>query len=347
MNILITENCNRNCQFCFAKERVSKSKFDSVHSDAKTDDSDFRYMSMERLESIMDMLEKAGEMQLRLLGGEPTLHPEFLKIVETAVSRGFGIQLFSNLIMSPETVDQLASYPPEKINILANVTPEKSDTERMKQRARYALEKLHKSIVVSLTITSPDFEYDFLIDYIEQYDLKRSIRVGVGMPIVGIENQYLPTSQYKAAGTAIASMARECIKSDILLGFDCGMVMCMFTEEEMGVITNNTQGLNIVCSPIVDIGVTGQIWHCFPLSQVLNMHMDQFSERRHMAAAYAKIIEPYAAIGCMNECLTCDYKRRNQCNGGCIAHNMKNMNRQPPLFVEEMKLEKVLEGIVR
>ena len=50
---------------------------------------------------------------------------------------------------------------------------------------------------------------------------------------------------------------------------------------------------------------------------------------------YKRLFAPYRSIGCRPECLTCPYMRRGQCSGGCLAHAINAMNRQPPDFVAE------------
>ncbi|MCB1172978.1 MAG: radical SAM protein [Leptospiraceae bacterium] len=325
-NILLTDSCNRTCQFCFAQERLGRNV---RRSDARPEDYT-SFMSMERIEQLLDLMVASGEKQFRLLGGEPSLHPQFLEIIHQALERDLNVLIFTNLIMPRSIVDALACLPSHRISILANVTPEQSDTPRMKERVEYALQRLHQSTVVSLTITAPGFEYRFLIDLIKKYNLIKRIRVGIGMPIVGRDNQFLATSDYKAVGTDIARMAVVCNEHDILPGFDCGLTMCMFSREEMGVIADCTQGLDIVCHPIIDIGPNGEVWHCFPLSEVLNTHIDEFSTRGQIEDFYRQAVAPYTTIGCMNQCIDCDYKRRGQCHGGCLAHTMKHLDRLPP-----------------
>lgn len=325
-NILLTDSCNRTCSFCFAQERLRRNR--RTGERVLAGDS---FLSTERFERILSMLEKeGGTRQLRLLGGEPSLHPGFADMVDSAIARGFHVLLFSNMILQERLVDRLAAHSPDRLSILANVTPESSDTARMKERAEAALIRLHAHTVVSLTIVQPDFRYRFLIDMIERLDLKRRIRVGIGMPIVGRDNSFLSTDLYKRVGSEIAAMALVCIDHSILLGFDCGLTMCMFTREEMGIISDCTEGLNIVCRPIIDVGPNGEVWHCFPLSEVLNTNIAEFEDFSAMRTFYQETVHPYRALGAMEECLACDYMKRGQCTGGCLAHTMRSLDRIPP-----------------
>ena len=287
-------------------------------------------MTREDIRAAMDFMERTDERSLRLLGGEPTLHPEFIDIVNEGLRRNFHIHLFTNAIMTKETADFLAGVPAERLSILCNISPQAADTERQKAMRLYALERLGSRISLGITITSPEFEYQYLIDHTKRFKLRPKLRIGVAQPIVGKENEYLKPSDYRAAGRAIANMARACIKEDILIGFDCGMTLCMFSEEELGVLATSSDGYTSLCDPIIDIGPNLDIWHCFPLSEVLNSNLKKFQNRREAGQYYRAVVGAYRNLGCKPECMRCDFKRRGQCFGGCLAHAMNSLNKLPP-----------------
>lgn len=326
-NILVTARCNRRCTFCFAQRRISE----MIQEKDKG-----LNMSREDIRYTMDFMERTDERALRLLGGEPTLHPEFVDIVNEALARHFHIHVFTNAMMSKEIADFLASLPKDRLSILCNISPQANDTERQISLRNYALDRLGDRVTLGITVTEPEFDYEFLLDHIRRFKLRKSIRIGVAQPIVGKDNVYLKTSDYRAAGRSIANMARACVKSDVLIGFDCGMTLCMFSEEELGVLATSSEGYSSLCDPIIDIGPNLDVWHCFPLSEVLMTNMRHFKTRREMVNYYRMLITPYKNLGCRPECLRCDYKRRGQCFGGCMAHAMNALNRLPPRRAEEV-----------
>jgi len=287
-------------------------------------------MSLDQIRTIMDFMERSEEKCLRLLGGEPTAHPQLKEIVNEAMARGFELSLFSNCMMSKTTADFLASLPPKRISILANVSPQNKDTPKQRELVAYALKKLGPIVQLGITLTSPDFEYEFLIETIDRYHLKRHIRIGIAQPIVGTGNEYLPPADYRETGRQITLMAITCCEHDILIGFDCGLTLCMFSEEEIGILAKRSEGFKCVCNPIIDIGPNLDIWHCFPLSEVLNTHLDKFKTRKQAHQFYDQLTKPYRTFGCMPQCHRCDFLRRGQCNGGCLAHAMNSLNKLPP-----------------
>jgi MoaA/NifB/PqqE/SkfB family radical SAM enzyme len=319
-NVLLTNTCNRRCSFCFAGSRVNIRKSKS-NGDL--------YMAREKVRWIMRFMAASGEMQLRLLGGEPTLHPEFMEIVEEALEKGFHVHVFTNGIMKKEIADFLGNLPPEKFSLLCNISPQVKDSESKVKKRNYALRKLGEKAQVGMTLTEPEFDLSTLIDTIKAYGLRKRIRIGIAQPIVGRDNAYLHPSDYRRTGKAIVDAARQCIEKEILLGFDCGLTLCMFDDAEIGFLMRNTEGFVIRCSPILDIGSNLDVWHCFPLSEVLNSSMTRFSHRNEIVAFYNRIMNPYRALGCKPECLRCAHLHRGQCSGGCLAHAMKTLNRVP------------------
>jgi len=301
MNILLTNDCNRHCSFCFARSIVNQNK----------PDQDSPHMTHANFYKILDFLDNSGIKVLRLMGGEPTQHPEFCDFVQEAFDRGFKFSVFSNFMMTKETADFLEQFPKSRFSFLANVSHQKSDTEEQLEQVNYALSKLNDKTNVGCTVTGPDFEYQYLLDFIKKYNLKKRIRVGIAQPIVKATNEYLLPKMYKETGKAIVKMAQKCIKDEVLLGFDCGLTHCMFTAAEIGIMSKITEGFKIHCSPIIDVGVNLEVWSCFPLSNVYVTHLDNFKTRAEIENYYTAKLEKFKTFGCRPECQKCIYMLRS------------------------------------
>jgi radical SAM protein with 4Fe4S-binding SPASM domain len=326
VNILISKYCNRRCTFCFAQQRLGKNAGGAAGNP---------FLSRDNLRRIRAVLKRSGETDLRLLGGEPTMHPEFVEIVREAVDDGFNIHIFTNGMMPAATADFLASLPPDRFSMLVNVSPQANDTPRQKEMVAYALGKLNTRAKLGITITGFDDDFVHIIETIDRYRLQRRVRVGIAQPIVGQANAYLHPSRYREAGTYIVSLAEKFYGSDILIGFDCGMTLCMFDEAQIGRLFTISEGLRMLCNPIIDVGPDMDVWHCFPLSEVLITRVDAFACRNEMVSHYHKAVKPYRSLGCKPECLRCRFFRTKQCTGGCLAHAMNALDRRPPALLPE------------
>lgn len=319
MNILISKHCNRRCSFCFARQRLGKNAVGGAP-----------FMSRENLRRIMTFLKSSGDTNLRLLGGEPTMHPQFTDLVQEALDEGFSVHIFTNGMMPEKTADFLGAAPEGKVTLLCNVSPQANDTPPQKARLEYALSKLSRRLCVGITITSTKDNFDFLHQYLDTYGLQRHVRVGIGQPIVGQSNDFVPPSTYPEVGTFIMDLAEQFHSRGVLLGFDCGLTLCMFTEAQIGRLFFITEGFKMLCDPIIDVGPDMDLWHCFPLSNVLVSQIDRFANQQEIVNHYQKAVRAYKSMGCRPECLQCKYLRTRQCNGGCLAHAMNALSRKPP-----------------
>lgn len=324
-NLIITSLCNRSCKFCFAKSRLDQIKQQKKNI----------HMPFGEIIEVFDHLHNSETRVVGILGGEPTLHPQFRQIIEEAQQRGFHIKLFSNGIMGSKLADFLCGLEAGSISIICNISDFEVDSPSKQAKRDHALKKLGRMVTPGVTISDPNFDYRYLIDFIKRYDLNRRIRVGVAQPIVGQNNAFFPPEDYPELGQAIVKMAKECIKEDIVIGFDCGMTLCMFTEEQLGILMTHTEGFKSLCNPIIDIGPDKEVWSCFPLSEVYRTKLSAYESYQTICEYYQRIFRPYRSIGCRPECLSCKYMQRGQCKGGCIAHAINSMNRKPPNFVAE------------
>lgn len=78
--LFLTERCNLACAHCYVNATPSRG------SD----------MNLETAQSALDLFGRLDIFDLRLTGGEPTIHPHFGSIIELAAHRGFSIGLVSN-----------------------------------------------------------------------------------------------------------------------------------------------------------------------------------------------------------------------------------------------------------
>ena len=143
-NLIITNFCNAGCAFCFASESRSRSLQEGRLQ-----------MDEEEVRSWMDFNLRAGIRDLRLLGGEPTLHPKFPDFVKMGRDAGCSITVFSNGIMPDASRYALAALDPDSCSVIVNLTA--AVKEQDKARRRDTLELLGPRITLGMTLTSPDF----------------------------------------------------------------------------------------------------------------------------------------------------------------------------------------------
>lgn len=82
MNVILTNQCNRNCPFCIAKKNTNKTKNS--------------FLSLSNVEKAIDFCKQEDIKTIALTGGEPTLHPNILEIAKMFRSNGFDVAIYTN-----------------------------------------------------------------------------------------------------------------------------------------------------------------------------------------------------------------------------------------------------------
>lgn len=310
-NLLLTNKCNRNCAYCFAKGKIG-------------DGVDRKDLSFKDLVYVADFLDEGGVKQLGLLGGEPSIHPNFLYFVQYLLAREFDIRVFTNGIfpesLTLELKDTIANSSLGNVELVVNVNEEKYRTKNEDALQRYLFENLPKSIMLGFNIYERNYNPDFLVELCKEYALQKVIRLGMASPIEDHGNSYVSSEHYREIYGRIVDLSDKCAGLDISLNFDCGFMLCQFTDEEIGRLYNNLVDFEFSCGNPLDIGPDLNTWKCFPLSAYHNRSLREFESYRAMDDYYIEAFGDVAGKGYFDKCSECSLKKKNRCAGGCISH---------------------------
>jgi organic radical activating enzyme len=114
-NIILTTDCQRKCQYCFAKDKIKEN------------------FSWEAFTKAVDFI-STGPKIVNLLGGEPTLHKDFCRFLEHLIREDFKIQVFTNGMS--EDVDNIKriidenELRPEQLLFCVNLNSPEDRTEK-------------------------------------------------------------------------------------------------------------------------------------------------------------------------------------------------------------------------
>jgi len=100
----ITTACNYACSYCVQKSYVSK------HG---------KHCSDETITAVLPMIEELpGSWQIKLIGGEPLLHPRFFELCETLTRQGHALRITTNFSLPLEKYARLAEIAGEHLTSL-------------------------------------------------------------------------------------------------------------------------------------------------------------------------------------------------------------------------------------
>jgi len=323
-NILLTQKCIRSCPYCFAKQHMS---------DNAPDDT----LTWENLLYIVDFFDASNEKHFSLLGGEPFLHPDFIDIVLYLRERKFRTNVFTSGVMSnkmfEEAVKEFQQFTPMQLSFVVNVNDPKKTPYSEVETVKRFLKAFGQFTSLSFNVYRKDCDMNFLIQYINEFGLKRHIRLGLAHPIPGVKNTHIAPSGMREMAQTLISHLPQLNANNISLGFDCGMPMCIFTDEEMGLLNKNTHGtpLKFSCGPAVDVGPDMSVWTCFPLSNYKKTMLYDFDNIQQIRKHYQQILNAGRAeiSGIFEACDECRHFKDKSCSGGCLAHSLSKFHNEP------------------
>ncbi len=310
-NIIFNSDCNRNCVYCFSAARKEEPK----------------RMTLDNLTIICDFLERSRKRKINVLGGEPTLHPQFNTFLKYLISRRFTVHLFSNGIIADEPLENLRQLVAARqlnrrhLKFVINVNEEQYRSPKEKELQNRTFQQLHQFISLSFNIYQKENDLDFLVDLIDEYKLIGEIRLGLASPIAGKQNRFLALEDYPAIAQKITRFSDKCQANNIDLVLDCGFPLCMFTDEAIGRLYKNKAQIKFICNPIPDIDPHLNVFHCYPLSGYFPQKLDQFKDLREVHRYFHALVnQEDRKPGIYESCRECAYRERGMCQGGCKGH---------------------------
>lgn len=285
------------------------------------------FMSIENMKKIIHFHQVSGMPFISLLGGEPTLHPEFSKIIDLCIEAGLSIRLFTGGVVPMKAKRRLQSLTKSQLSIITNI----SAREHCKSDSEYkvivqTLKDLAELSTIGYTLFNTDVDPSFLCDLVNESGCLHHIRLGLAMPGPTDSTYLLPPQKYPEAGKWILRLARLCDKNDITVGFDCGFTMCMFTPSELGELAYLGCVTRFLCNPIIDIGPDLDIWSCFATSNLDRTSFSEHSDRQSMVNYFTEKQKAYRHFGVYDSCHTCKHKCRGVCSGGCLSQVIRSFS---------------------
>lgn len=220
MNLSIINKCNTSCPYCFQGSYKSEA---------------LQMMSVALVQRILDW--NNCHNYIKIVGGEPTLHPDLLKIISEITGRGWHADLRSNLLMDNTLLRELlaTSHLCFLFNIAHNYGEHRrkqaileENVETLLSREKRGQER-NSVIAVGITITA------YVNKYLKGlYDILRADRhevidyVRLGIETVSWDPA-VPYSLNHNMGEIILEITRTIrrIRPRVQINFDCAVNLCL------------------------------------------------------------------------------------------------------------------------
>jgi organic radical activating enzyme len=315
-NLVVSNVCSASCGYCFANAYLASTRTAAAPA----------FMSLEEFDCALDFLDRSGIDEARILGGEPTLHPDFPALVRQARRHGKRVVVFTHGGMPEAALQSLLDVPAEECSVIVNVSAVfagSSEHRRIDEQRRRGLHELGPRAQLGFTIQSPDFDLTEVIRTAAETAVRKVIRLGMALPGPQASNRSVHPKQYRSIGSRIARQAGLAARQGVGLDLDCGFVRCMFSDEEIASLKQNGSQFGWHCSPVLDICPGGEVLHCFSLSDRFKQPFSSQATSASLHAAFDVQTRPYRTAGVFRECSTCAFKIGQECSGGCLSATLR------------------------
>jgi hypothetical protein len=316
-NLMLTTACNFRCPYCFGLDLFGKA-------------APRQYMRLELFHELLAWIDRANVpgMSIHLMGGEPTLHPQFTEMAEELARRGRRMVVFSNAA-APLNEMLLRRTVAAGARWIINCNPPETYRDNQLEILRQHLRVLGQAACITFNLTDGETPFQYVLDYIEDYELTRAVKIGITLPTLEHRNEFAQWDKLPAIAEQVMKLLRELRARSISLEFECGVPYCLFNEEQ-----HKALGDVLVshCGSRLDITPTGEVINCLPLYRVAAVPFDRFRDYSQAREWFGRMQAPYRQVGSEARCLFCADRLAGRCSA-CLARGMAEYSRivVPPL----------------
>lgn len=315
--MVVSAVCNQQCDYCFTVDHFRSGGPGGLPGTGSG------FLPLADLQMRLDFLDRSRVDYLRLLGGEPTLHPRFVELVRRGRAAGKRIMVFTNGRMPPQALACLEALPVEACTVLVNVHDPAAVPAGVGAQQRDTLQRLGARARLSYNIHRTDFDPGFLLDLIAETGCHPLVRVGMAQPSLSGANRYIHPRQYRAVAARLVPFGLDAAAAGVRVEFDCGFVRCMFAEAELDDLRAAGVGCEWRCNPILDVDLDGNVLHCFPLARLGGLPLTREADAAGLRAAFEARTRAYRQAGVYRECSMCAFKAKGECTGGCLSATIR------------------------
>jgi len=305
-------------------------------------------MSLKDFDFLCHWAKEQGYKSLRLLGGEPTIHPEFKEILDLSRKQGFRVSFSTNGLFNTELNSSLNNSLIESINFSYpqdEIAPDKMGIFR---------ENIKQSIIKRIPVVLSGVIYPYkdswrqVIDLAKEQLLNIKVRLSMVLPKGEKGHSFDEFRKYSSGlSEQIINAAKYAYKNHVVFYFYRPLLLCMFDQEEIRFLRSISPFLfysrcplclkgnyNIDYRMIVNPDLT-----CFPCTALFfrSKKIDSKTTRETLNQYFKPTIQQLAHQLLMSSCSSCQYfinyklhledkdqdlADRTVCQGGCLRYRI-------------------------
>ncbi len=279
-------------------------------------------MTLQNFKWLLDFLQNSGNRELRLIGGEPTLHPKFITFLQEQLFNDNikHIHIFSNGTFSEEIQKSIINQSKIKnVSLLLNIN-DLSHNDFQDFRLRNNIDLMKKNNInitsgINIYKKEQDFTYFFnIIDYFKLSKLRWTITTPQKVENSDMEKYFTDKipSQIKFINLQI--------KRNLSPSPDCNRIpTCMIPQnfmQDLQILGNNNSE-NRACSPVLDVQPDMNVIRCFMFSEY-QVDIRKFHNIDEIISFFIENIDKKLEGNVYkDECNNCLFTKINKMSCGC------------------------------
>ena len=319
MNYIITQACSKGCPYCFAHQ----SRLEKIEQ-----------MGLEQFDKLVLKEKSQG---IKLLGGEPTQHPQFLEFLDCIHSHHKEITLISNFLFNEKIRDGIIERIKKGYNISFLINSTDLD---VKDRINifkdnyssiysllYAVDR-EENMSCGITL-NPAKNVNYDVNYLDF--LKSSIpnieRLRISLDFPGDYKNKDENSIIEdlTTGNRILGIVNWCLKNLISPSIDCILFPCLFeNKEELKFLKKFCSKVSFSCGgrngAPTDIFPDETVSYCYPLKEALKLNYKNYNSSEEASEALKvsyRILK--SKITLPKKCKDCKFRLCGECEGPCLG----------------------------
>lgn len=317
MNIMLNSYCNLSCPYCFADNEINL-------CEEKT-------MSEENFDKIITILKNNNVKEIRLIGGEPTLHPLFGYLLTKLVKDDFfeHIHFFSNMTFSKELRELIINLNDIKdISILPNFNNEEIVGKKFNTIKSNIRELFKYKIVdsVGINIYKPNQDLTHIYEIIQELNI-RHVRWVIVSPNYKITKEFDVKNHFRQFYNKLIELFDFAIKNNCRLNLDCSDIpICSFSKEEAYELTIRNPELleKNSCGVVLDVNPKLEAFRCFGMSGKYKTQLTTKSRINTIIKLIESNIDEND-VTLFDECLSCPKYKKNNKSCGCMVYRLNKI----------------------
>lgn len=317
LDVMITDFCNQNCPFCFAREEMK--------SPLKKE------MSFKDFKMIVKKHRESGGLTISLIGGEPTIHPKFNQFLEYSLKYFPRVFIATNGLFSYEVEKMLLKYG-YRITLFINIsTPGFIFNKKIRKNVLQHIRTLKSSTEIVLVVINKFLNSKDAINIINLIDRELfkyiTVRLIVEGVVAGTKN-YITIDEFPKIGKNFFKVFKyvEKQKPKSIQIIKSSIFPCMFTSQQRRYLKQKGFLKIFHCHPKFgerSFFITPALiaFKCYPLSTRDRLKITKKTDFKKIREYYQSLQDEYHKKYILPKCKRCPFwgLEEGKCPGPCLG----------------------------